>query len=74
MSILRRFRLALILLGVILLVSLSLALGLRKSVTLIVDGQSRHLTTYAFTVGSLLHAQDVRLSPLDELSPQRRPG
>src|SRR4030065_1336785 len=58
-----------ILLAVILLAGVALTLGLRKTITLSIDGQSRRLTTYAFTVGNLLHALDVPLSPLDDLSP-----
>jgi resuscitation-promoting factor RpfB len=69
MSFPHRLRLAAILLGVILLVSAGLILGLRKTVTLTVDGQSHRFTTYALKVGNLLHDQDIRLSPSDDLSP-----
>jgi len=69
MSNLSRTRLAVILLSVILLISIALALGLRKTITVIVDGQSKNISTYAFTVGGLLHWLDIPLSPLDELSP-----
>src|SRR4030043_483135 len=69
MSAPRPVRLALILLVVIVLLSIVLALGLRKTVTLSIDGQSRRITTYAFNGGSLLHQQDIPLSPHDELSP-----
>ncbi len=69
MSATRTVRLALTLLVVTVLLSIALALGLRKTVTLNIDGQSRRITTYAFNVGSLLHQQDIPLSPQDELSP-----
>jgi hypothetical protein len=68
MSITPRLRTAVILLAVILVVSITLALGLRK-LTLSIDGQSQTVTTYAFTVGNLFHALDIPLSPVDELSP-----
>ena len=64
-----RLRLAVILLAVILLVSAGLIIGLRKTVTLTIDGQSHRFTTYALKVGNLLHEQDIRLSPADGLSP-----
>jgi uncharacterized protein YabE (DUF348 family) len=57
------------LLVVIILVGLSITFGLRKTVTLEIDGKSQAMTTYALTVAELLHAQDVPLSPLDDLSP-----
>jgi uncharacterized protein YabE (DUF348 family) len=53
---------------VIILVGLTLIFGLRKKVTLKIDGSSRLITTYSLTVGSLLHSQHVSLSPSDELS------
>jgi uncharacterized protein YabE (DUF348 family) len=71
MSIPSHLRKAGILLAVILLVCIALVLGLRKTVTLTIDGQSSHLTTYAFQVGDLLHAMEIPLSPLDELSPSQ---
>ena len=69
MSIPYRLRKVGILLALILIICLALALGLRKTVTLNIDGQSQSVTTYAFTVGSLLHIMDISVSPLDELSP-----
>src|SRR4030042_82704 len=68
MSIPYRLRKAGILLALILIICLALALGLRKTVTLNIDGQSQSVTTYAFTVGSLLHIMDISVSPLDEHS------
>jgi len=62
-------RLLIIVLVTILLVGAVFALGLRKTVILSVDGKSTKLTTYAFTVGSLLRELDVPLSPKDNLSP-----
>ncbi len=69
MPLLRKYRIFAILLAVIILVSLALILGLRKTITLSVDGQSQRLTTYALKVGDLLHAQSISLSPNDKLSP-----
>jgi resuscitation-promoting factor RpfB len=66
---LSRSRKAVILLVVILLIGIALVLGLRKTVTVHVDGQSQTVTTYAFTVGNLFHVLEITLSPLDELSP-----
>ena len=71
MSIPYRLRLPVILLAVIGLLSVALALGLRKSVTLIIDGQSSRITTYAFKVGDLFVAMDLPLSPQDALSPSQ---
>lgn len=47
----------------------SLAIGLRKTVTLSIDGQSRRLTTYALKVGGLLRSEAVPLGEQDELNP-----
>jgi uncharacterized protein YabE (DUF348 family) len=47
----------------------SLALGLRKTVTLSINGQSRSLTTYALTVAGLLRTQAIPLGEQDELNP-----
>ena len=69
MSLLRKYRYLAILVVLIILVSLALSLGLRKTVTLIVDGESHLITTYAFRVGDLLHTQHIPLSPSDKLSP-----
>jgi len=71
MSIPYRLRLPVILLAVIGLLSVALALGLRKSVTLTIDGQSSRITTYAFKVGDLLVEMDLPLSPQDALSPSQ---
>ncbi len=38
------------------LVGFSIVVGLRKTVTIVIDGQSRTVTTYALTVGNLLHS------------------
>lgn len=69
MAIPRRVRVTVTLLAVIFMVSVALALGLRKTVTLSIDGQTRHITTYAFRVGNLLQALEIPLSPQDDLSP-----
>ena len=69
MSFWRKYRIIYIALGLLMLVGLSLAFGLRKTVTLNVDGRARTITTYAFTTGNLLHEQGIALSPSDKLSP-----
>ena len=69
MSLPRYIRNIVILLVPLILVSIALILGLRKSVTLSVDGDSHLITTYAFKVGDLLHSQGIPLSPLDKLTP-----
>jgi uncharacterized protein YabE (DUF348 family) len=53
----------------VILVGFSIVVGLRKTVTIDIDGQSRSVTTYALTVGNLLYSLDIPLSPLDDLSP-----
>ncbi len=65
----RKNRVLLVVLVSVCLVSLALVFGLRKTVTLTVDGKSRTFTTYAFKVGDLLKVQHISLSPSDELSP-----
>jgi uncharacterized protein YabE (DUF348 family) len=55
----------------IVLVSIALILGLHKTVTLNIDGESQLITTYAFRVGELLNSQDISLSPLDKLTPSQ---
>ncbi len=69
MSLPRYIRNIVILIALILLVSLALILGLRKTITLSVDGEAHEITTYAFKVDDLLLSQDIPLSPLDKLSP-----
>ena len=44
-------------------------LGLRKTITLSVDGQTRTLTTYALTVGGLLRIRKYPLGEQDFLDP-----
>lgn len=58
-----------IILGLVILVCAALFLGLRKTVTLIIDGQARVVTTYAFRVADLLRGQGIALSPKDALYP-----
>ena len=53
----------------VILVGLSLAVGLRKTITLTVNGQSRPVTTYALTTGGLLRLEGVPLSEQDALDP-----
>jgi uncharacterized protein YabE (DUF348 family) len=69
MSNLSRLRKVVILLAVIVIISIALALGLRKTVVLSIDDQSQSVTTYAFTVGNLLHELEIPLSPVDQLTP-----
>jgi uncharacterized protein YabE (DUF348 family) len=71
MSLLRKYRNLAILFALVILLSLALGLGLRKTVTLSVDGASRSVTTYAFRVGDLLASMHISLSPDDKLSPSR---
>lgn len=71
MSLPRYIRNIIILLASLILLSLALILGLRKTVTLSVDGDSHLITTYAFKVGGLLRSQDIPLSTLDKLSPSQ---
>ncbi len=64
-----RVRIILVGLVVLVAVSLALVLGLRKTVTLSVDGEVRTVTSYAFKVAGLLHNQHIPRSPFDKLSP-----
>ena len=66
-----KFRYPAILLVLVILVSLGLILGLRKTVTLSVDGQSHRITTYALKVGDFLKSQEISLSTADKLSPSQ---
>ena len=69
MSMSRKTRNLLISLVLLVLLSLALAVGLRKTVTLSVDGESHTITTYAFRVGDLLRLQNIQISAEDKLSP-----
>jgi len=55
--------------GLLILVALGAILGLRKSITLKIDGQARTITTYAFRVNDLLRSQGIALTPQDALIP-----
>ena len=55
--------------GLIILAALAVILGLRKTVTLSIDGQSHTITTYALRVSDLLRSQGIALSPEDALTP-----
>lgn len=68
-SILGKFRYPILLLALVILLGLGLYLGVRKTVTLSIDGKSQQVTTYAFKVGDLLRSQAVPLSPQDQLTP-----
>jgi len=47
-----------------------IVLGMEKTVTLVVDGQQRHLVTSAFTVGGLLKAENISVGEQDNLLPE----
>lgn len=65
----RQLRILLTALGVLAIIFIVIFFGLRKTVTLDVDGTPRTLNTYALRVSDLLAAQNIALSPSDELSP-----
>jgi uncharacterized protein YabE (DUF348 family) len=46
-----------------------LALALQKTVILLVDQQRYEVTTFAFTVGDVLHEAGIRLAAVDSISP-----
>ena len=64
------FRIGMIVLGISLAGISALVAGLHKHVTLVIDGESKVITTYALTVGGLLRTEDVSLSSGDELQPE----
>jgi uncharacterized protein YabE (DUF348 family) len=66
-----KFRYPALILFLVISLGLALFFGLRKTVTLTVDGASQQITTYAFKVGDLLGSQAVPLSSLDQLSPSQ---
>jgi uncharacterized protein YabE (DUF348 family) len=70
-SLLPKFRYPALFLALVVLLGLGVFLGLRKTVTLNVDGASRQITTYVFKVGDLLRSQAVTLSSQDELTPSK---
>ena len=51
-------------LGILLLI-----IGLRKEITLVVNGDAQQITTYALTVRGVLRSQDYSLSEYDHLFP-----
>jgi uncharacterized protein YabE (DUF348 family) len=65
----RLLRVFFIVLGVLVITCLAVFVGVRKTVILSVDGQSRTITTYTFRVSDLLASQHIPLSPSDKLSP-----
>jgi uncharacterized protein YabE (DUF348 family) len=70
-SILHKVRYPALILALVVALGLALCFGLRKTITLSVDGTSQQITTYAFKVGDLLRAQAVPLSPQDQLVPSQ---
>ena len=65
----KTWKILLIALAGVLLLGGGLAIGLRKTINLSLDGQTSSLTTYAFTVGGLLHQQSIPLGEQDYLEP-----
>jgi uncharacterized protein YabE (DUF348 family) len=65
----RKYRILFLSLGLLFVVALALTIGLRKTVILSVDGKTRTIVTYSFTVGEVLHREGIPLSPSDKLSP-----
>lgn len=47
-----------------------IVLGMEKTVTLVLDGQQRHLVTSAFTVGGLLKGENISVGEQDYLLPE----
>ena len=64
------WRIAFILLGILLVASVTTLIGLNRHVTLIIDGQSTPLHTYALTVGDLLAQQNIPRAEEDLLQPE----
>ena len=58
-------------LGLVLAGLVLLSLGSRKNITLQVDGKAKTITTSAFTVGGLIQAAGLSVSPHDRLIPAR---
>jgi uncharacterized protein YabE (DUF348 family) len=65
----KRFRTILVSLGIVVVALVLLAAGLHKRLTLVIDGQSTPVTSYALTVGGLLKSEAIPLAPQDQLSP-----
>jgi hypothetical protein len=70
-SILHKVRFPAFILAFVVVLGLALFFGLRKTVTLSVDGASHQITTYAVKVGDLLRSQSVSLSSQDQLVPSQ---
>ncbi len=68
-SSLYKFRFIAIVPVVLILVGIAAFFGLRKTITLSVDGETRQVTTYAFRVADLLGSQSIALSTTDLVSP-----
>jgi uncharacterized protein YabE (DUF348 family) len=62
-------RILLLSIGLLLVAAVLLLVGLHRDVTLVVDGESRSLSTYALTVGSLLASENLPLASQDMLEP-----
>jgi uncharacterized protein YabE (DUF348 family) len=70
-SILHKVRYPALILALVVVLGVALFFGLRKTVTLSLDGVSRQITTYAFKVSDLLRSQSVSLSSQDQLTPSQ---
>jgi resuscitation-promoting factor RpfB len=55
--------------ALVIIIGLTASLGLRKTISFSVDGQSRTITTYALKVGALLRSQSITFSPSDKIAP-----
>lgn len=56
-------------LAALVVLGIALAMGLRKTITLAVDGKPQRLTTYTLTVGGLLQGENILLGEADYLDP-----
>ncbi len=65
----KRSRLIILIVSLTLGGSLLFGLGMRKNITLMIDGERRSLTTYMPTVGGLLRTAQVPITPDDYLQP-----
>src|SRR5512135_148902 len=66
---LRKFRLPALILAGIGIFSLVILLGLRKTITVVVDGSSQEATVFALRVSDALRSMNIALSPEDSLTP-----
>jgi len=55
--------------GTVMILALALAIGLRRTVTIRVDGKTQEIQTYAMTAGWALHDAGIVLGPADRVTP-----